>query len=265
MTPMDDLGAYLSFAHRLADLSGEAILPWFRQQNDMVNKDETGAFDPVTAGDRAGEKVMREAISETFPDHGIVGEEFGIHTGASDLRWILDPVDGTRGFVTGLPVWGTLIALADPEQVRVGLMNQPFTGDRFWADGETAYCRTRKGDQPISTRACLSVDQAILTASDPDMFADGFEKERFQALEKQVRMRRFGTDCYAYCMLAAGNIDLVVEADMKIYDIAALVPIIEKAGGRVTTWDGGDPLTGSRIVAAGDPALHEAALTVLNG
>lgn len=261
---INELNAYLSFAHRLADLSGETILPWFRQQHDIVNKDNQGAFDPVTQGDRAGEEIMRKAIEAEWPDHGIVGEEFGIRDGSSDLRWILDPIDGTRGFIIGLPVWGTLIGLAAGDEPRLGVMNQPFTGDRYWSGADATYHRWSGKEQVIHTRACPRLDQAILAASSPGMFAAGHEKERFDALTERVRMRRFGTDCYAYCLLAAGHIDIVCEAAMNIYDIAALVPIIENAGGRVTTWDGGNPLNGSRIVAVGDPKLHEQVLEVLN-
>ena len=179
---------------------------------------------------------------------------------------MIDPIDGTRAFITGAPVWGTLIGLQHEGQPILGLMSQPFTGERFWAGGASAYWRQGAGKpKRISTRACGKLDQAVLTSTHPDLFADGAEREGFARLKSRVRMTRFGGDCYGYCLLAAGFIDLAVEAGLKPYDIIALVPIIEAAGGVVTTWDGKPPTEGGRILAAGDARLHAQAMAVLAG
>ena len=253
------------FMEDLATESGQAILPFFRASFGMDDKGHgTGAFDPVTEADRAAETILRARIKGTFPTHGIVGEEFGDERRDAECVWVLDPIDGTRAFVTGLPTWGTLIGLLhDGTPVR-GLMNQPYLGERFFGDGATAGFHGVRGRRALMTRRCERLADAHLATTDPRLFAQGEEQDRFRAIEGAVRMSRYGTDCYAYCMLAAGHIDLVVEAGLKAHDIVALIPIIEGAGGVVTTWDGGPAAQGGRIVAAGDIRLHAAALRHLN-
>jgi histidinol phosphatase-like enzyme (inositol monophosphatase family) len=250
----------------LADLSAAAILPNFRKQLAVSNKAGPGAFDPVTAADRAAEKAIRKAILARFPDHGIVGEEYGTVAGAGRYRWVIDPIDGTRTFITGSPLWGTLIGLMDGPTPVLGLMNQPFTAERFWSDGRRAHWRGPAGKaRSIKTRSCARLADAVLTSTHPDLFASPEEASRFGAVRSRVRMTRFGGDCYGYCLLAAGFVDLIVEAGLKAYDIVALVPIIEAAGGIVTTWDGGPATDGGRIVAAGDRRVHQEALAILRG
>ena len=264
----------LAFAHRLADRSAAVILPHFRKAMVVVDKSSSiergglagAAFDPVTAADRAAERIIRDELRKAFPDHGIVGEEFDNEVSGSRYQWLIDPIDGTRSFIMGMPVWGTLIALTDNGKPVLGLMDQPFTGERFWSAAGRTYCRHRhEAPHMLTTRSCPALDQAILSTTHPDLFAAGFEAERFQALKTQARMTRYGGDCYAYCMLAMGGIDLIVEAGLKPYDIAALVPIIERAGGRVTGWDGQPAIGSARIVAAGDPRLHAQVLNSLAG
>ena len=258
--------AHLELAHVLADLSAAAILPYFRKPIAVGNKAGPGGFDPVTAADRAAEKAIRKAILARFPDHGVVGEEYGTLAGAGRYRWVIDPIDGTRTFIMGSPLWGTLIGLMDGPIPVLGLMNQPFTAERFWSDGRRAHWRGPGGKaRSIKTRPCARLADAVLTSTHPDLFASAEEASRFGTVRSRVRMTRFGGDCYGYCLLAAGFVDLIVEAGLKAYDIVALVPIIEAAGGIVTTWDGGPATDGGRIVAAGDRRVHQEALAILRG
>lgn len=253
------------FMDDLATASGQAILPFFRAAFAMDDKARGGAaFDPVTEADRAAELVLRKLIRQHFPAHGILGEEFGSERLDSDYVWVLDPIDGTRAFVAGLPTWGTLIGLTFGGVPARGLMHQPYLGELFSGDGATALLRGPRGERTLRTRRIANLADAILATTDPRLFGAGEERERFGAIERSVRLSRYGTDCYAYCMLAAGQIDLVVEAGLQPYDIVALIPIVEGAGGVVTGWDGGSATQGGRIVAAGDPRLHAAALSHLN-
>jgi len=249
----------IAFTHELADAAGAAILPYFRKSLAVTNKAEHGRFDPVTEADQAAETVMRDLIDARYPDHGIYGEEFPDKPGTGPFAWQLDPIDGTRGFITGLPVWGTLIGVSHDGEPLAGMMDQPYTRERFWSTAEGARMRSPAGETAIRTRPCAALDDAVLAATAPDMFKDG-QVDRFRALSEKTRMTRFGGDCYLYCMLAAGFIDIVAEASLKPFDIAPLIPIIRAAGGVVTTWDGGDPSQGGAILAAGDPAVHALAL-----
>ncbi len=264
-----DFDAFLAGAHTLADRAAEAILPLFRARGTVDNKSDTGVFDPVTQADRAAEQVIRAYVAENWPEHALVGEEFGrlANTvgGEPDYCWIVDPIDGTRSFISGVPLWGTLIGLSYRGAPLLGLMTQPFTGERFWSGRDAAQYRGPDGERRLCTRPCPDLAQATLMATAPEMFTDPADLAAFEAVSARARLRRFGGDCYSYCMLAAGHVDLVVEAGMAAYDIAPLIPIVERAGGQVTTWEGGSAAEGGRVVASGDPALHEAALQVLRG
>jgi myo-inositol-1(or 4)-monophosphatase len=252
------------FVHDLATRSGEAILPFFRTALTTRNKAGPGAFDPVTEGDKAAEVVMRRMIRETFPAHGIIGEEFGSENVDAEFVWVLDPIDGTRAFMAGLPVWGTLIGLKRGGEPAYGMMHQPFTRERFFGDGSGASYTGPDGARELRTRPCEALSEATLMTTSPRLFK-GKERSGFEKVEKAARLTRFGCDCYAYCMLAAGHVDLVIETGLQPYDIVALAPIIEGAGGAVTTWDGGSPAQGGRIIASGDRRIHDAALALLNG
>jgi myo-inositol-1(or 4)-monophosphatase len=254
----------LDFAHTLADRAGAEILPQFRKSIAVQNKAGGGDFDPVTAADRGAEQVVVDAIAERFPDHGVVGEEFGTRGEMSRYKWVIDPIDGTRAFIMGSPLWGTLIGLLDEGQPVLGLMDQPYTRERFWSDDTGARMRTADGTtRRVTTRACASLADAVFTTTHPELFERGVEMERLNDLKSRARMTRYGGDCYGYCLLAAGFVDLIVETGLKPYDVVALIPIIEKAGGRITTWDGKPATHGGRIVATGDPALHDQVLKLL--
>ena len=243
--------AYLDFAHRLADAAAAAITPWFRAELAVENKEQQ-RYDPVTEADRAAERAMRALIRAHYPEHGIVGEEEAPVAGASPYTWVLDPIDGTRAFITGLPLWGTLIALNDGSRPVLGIMNQPFTGERYVGTPEGAWCNGRR----LRTRACSALASARLMCTGPDIFRVPAQRAAFDAIAAQAQLLRFGGDCYAYCMLASGFVDVVIEAGLNSYDIQALIPIIVGAGGVVTSWDGGDAQHGGAVLACGDRALH---------
>jgi histidinol phosphatase-like enzyme (inositol monophosphatase family) len=254
---------FAAFVDRLADVAGDAILPFFRTAISIENKKLKGSFDPVTAADRAAETAMRALIQKTFPAHGIVGEEFEDVKSEAPYTWVLDPIDGTKSFIAGMPVWGTLIGLCRDEAPVYGMMAQPFIGERFTGDGASAKYRGPAGERKLMTRACASLGDALLFTTSPHLFS-AEEKQRYDRVEKNVRLPRYGGDCYAYCMIAAGYVDLVIEAGLDAYDIVPLIPIIEGAGGVVTNWQGESAAKGGQIVAAGDKRTHMAALEILN-
>lgn len=246
-----------------AEIAAGITLPRFRSGLAVDNKWAVG-FDPVTEADREAERVIRELIGERFPDHGIVGEEWDDKAGSSPFSWIIDPIDGTRAFITGVPVWGTLIGLTLDGQAVAGLMAQPFTGEIYLGlPGEAGYFR---GGQhlPLRTSAVTELARAKLTTTSPDLFLRNARIEgKWKAVNASVLTTRYGLDCYGYALMAAGHIDLVVEAGLKDVDICPLIPLIQNAGGVVTTWDGGPAEQGGNCVAAATPELHAAALELL--
>jgi histidinol phosphatase-like enzyme (inositol monophosphatase family) len=252
------------FFGELAEASGAVILPFFRMNGVVVNKVGDRGFDPVTEADRAAELLIRERIKRAFPDHAIRGEEFGVENEGAEYEWIIDPIDGTRGFICGLPTWGTLVGLMRNGQPVQGMMNQPFIGERFLGDGRTARMISARGERRLSVRRCASLAEATIATTSPRIIT-GTDAVAYDRLEAQCRVKRYGTDCYAYAMVAAGQIDLVCETGLQSYDIAPLIPIIEGAGGVVTTWSGESAAKGGSIIAAGDPALHARAIEVLSG
>lgn len=250
------------FLRGIAAAAAAQTLPRFRQAGLVSANKLASGFDPVTEADREAEQAIRALIRDAFPDHGIHGEEFGIENGDSRHVWVIDPIDGTRAFISGLPLWGTLVGLTDAGDAIAGMMSQPFTGELFWADDEAAHYEGPDGARRLSTRATRSIPEATMCTTTPALFI-GAKREVYDRLEGSVRLARYGTDCYAYAMLAAGNVDLVVETELQPYDIVALVPIIERAGGVITTWDGGPAEKAGDIVAAATPELHAAALEIL--
>jgi myo-inositol-1(or 4)-monophosphatase len=256
-----DFGAFID---EMATVSGDAILPFFRTSLGVEDKSRGGAFDPVTAADRAAEAAMRAMIRDQFPAHGIIGEEFGAERPDAEFVWVLDPIDGTKSFISGMPAWGTLIALTRAGRPVYGMVHQPFIAERFAGDGAASNYRGPAGDRALLTRPCARLADAVLYTTSPRLM-DPQDRAVFAAVEDKVRLSRYGGDCYAYCMLAAGHVDLVIETGLKPHDVAALIPIISGAGGIITTWAGDPAEHGGRIVAAGDRGIHDAALAMLKG
>lgn len=254
--------ALLPFLDQLADAATKAIMPHFRSLDSVDNKDASG-FDPVTIADRAAELAIRALIGEHYPEHGIMGEEFGSERLDAEKIWVLDPIDGTRAFISGLPVWGTLIGLTSGGTPSIGMMAQPFTGERYSGDGRSARYSGPGGARDLATRRCASLTDATLFTTTPAIIK-GADREAYDRVERSVRLVRYGCDCYAYCMVAAGHVDAVIETGLHAYDIVALIPVIEGAGGRVTNWEGGSAAKGGRVVASGDKRLHDTILEMLN-
>jgi histidinol-phosphatase len=250
------------FVDELAQVSGNAIMPFFRTSLSVEDKGGNAGFDPVTAADRAAEAAMRAMIRGSFPNHGIVGEEFASEAIDAEYVWVLDPIDGTKSFICGMPAWGTLIALTRFGKPVYGLMHQPFVGERFSGDGLSARYRGPAGERILLTRPCSKLADAVLFTTSPRLMNEA-DRATFGKVEQSVRLSRYGGDCYAYCLVAAGHIDLVIETEIKPHDIAALIPIITGAGGTITTWEGGSAEKGGRIIAAGDRRVHAAAMALL--
>lgn len=252
-----------AFFDRLADAARQQTLPRFRVGTAVTNKLDSG-FDPVTEADQAAELAIRELIINAFPDHGILGEEHESIGLDRENIWVIDPIDGTRAFISGVPVWGTLIGLRSAGRGVMGLVDQPFTGERYFADGAESWYSGPDGARRIQVRDCGDISKAILFTTSPHIFS-AQELEQYNRIERKVRLFRYGTDCYAYALLAAGHVDLVVENGLKPYDVGALIPLIEQAGGIITTWDGGRPEDGGSIIAAGSRVVYEQAMDLLSG
>jgi histidinol phosphatase-like enzyme (inositol monophosphatase family) len=258
-----DLQDELAFAHRLADAAGAAILPHFRNLSAVENKLKTG-FDPVTIADRAAETAMRDLIVAHRPLDGILGEEFPSRPSRNGWSWTLDPIDGTRGFIAGTPVWCVLIALTFEDRPVLGLIAQPYINERFSGFAEIAELITGHRKTRLRASSVDDLSYAILATTDSHLFEDD-EAEQFARLRKAVRLTRYGMDAYAYALVAAGGIDLVVETGLGLHDIHALVPVVRAAGGTITDWSGGQDYTTGRLIAAATPALHQQAISVLVG
>jgi len=253
-----DLQSLSRFAHQLADTARPIALSYFRRSVPVEHKADAS---PVTVADRETEATLRDMITRRFPEHGIYGEEHGsLHPGRP-YTWVIDPIDGTRAFISGMPLFGTLIGLLEHGQPLLGILEVPALGERW--EGVRGHPSLMNG-QPCQVSHCQSLERAILYSTAPEMFR-GEDLGRYQRLVDAVHLRRFGGDCYSYGLLASGHVDLVVEADLAPYDILALVPVIESAGGVVSDWRGrplgldGD----GRVIAAATPALHRQALAIL--
>ncbi len=256
MTP-SEASAYLEFAYRVAQQAGAAILPHFRSELAVEDKRNFMGYDPVTVADRAAETIIRDAIKSAYPDHGIHGEEHGREAGTSPLTWVIDPIDGTKSFITGYLHWGILIALNDGTAPVVGVMHQPYVGETFLGiAGVDAHWRRGGESRALRTRACGRQEDAIVVTTIPAQFQSPRERAALAAVADDARMVRYGGDCYCYTQLAMGLVDVVIENGLQAYDIQALIPIIEAAGGRVTDWAGGPCEHGGQVIACGDPALH---------
>ena len=251
------------FALELARTAGGIAQAHFRRAYTIDNKGGA-TFDPVTSADRAIERVLRANIVERYPEHGIVAEEEGERTARSDYTWFIDPIDGTRAFMTGSPLWGTLVGLTHRGLPLFGLLAQPVLEEIFFGGPSGSWLIKSDGRDRLKSRACTTLERAVLTSTHPSMFS-GASAAAFAALAERCLLHRFGGDCYNYAMLAAGFIDLVVEGKLKPYDIVPLIPILEAAGCFVTDWKGRRPLSGGYVVAAATAELHAAALAVVEG
>jgi len=260
-----DFSNRLDFAHRLADAAGAVIRPYFRRDISIEEKASTrdGDFDPVTVADKATEKTIRALIAENFPSDGILGEEFAEAPGTSGYRWVLDPIDGTRAFIAGQTMWGSLIALEKNDRCVLGVLDQPFLGERFIGHSGRAEFKSPEGNAPLSTRSCACLADAVISTTHPRTHFSAEEAQLFARVEAGSKLSRYGGDCYAYGLIAMGFIDLVMEAGLRHWDTAAVIPIVEGAGGIVSDW-GGNPISdGGNILAAGDARVHAEALALI--
>ncbi len=260
----DDAADLWSVADRMADAARAAILPHFRSGGLATDNKLAGGFDPVTIADRAAETAMRDVLADLRPDDGILGEEHGSVAGTSGLTWVLDPIDGTRSFISGTPTWGVLIALSDDTGPVMGMIDQPYIGERFMGGLGRCNWTGPLGKGALATKFTTDLSQAILFSTFPEIGSDD-QRTAFQRVTRAVQLTRYGCDCYAYALLAAGQIDLVIEAGLNAYDVQAPIAVIEAAGGIVTQWDGTPAHDGGTTLAAATPELHAAALSLLNG
>ncbi|UTW56015.1 histidinol-phosphatase [Kordiimonas sp. SCSIO 12610] len=238
------------FVERLSDAAASVTLKYFRQKISIDDKVKNGVFDPVTEGDRGAEAAIRALIDTHYPDHAIIGEEYGIKDGDSDFTWVLDPIDGTRAFISGLPTWGTLIALLYKGEPIIGVIDQPYLKERYVGMPGSA---TLNGDK-LETRQCPTLADATISTTDPDLFK-GTEREAFNRVLNGSKLVRYGLDCYAYAIVASGHMDLVIENGLESYDMMALIPVIRGAGGAVTNWQSDRPGASGHLLAVGDSAL----------
>ncbi|MCZ4296735.1 inositol monophosphatase family protein [Henriciella marina] len=253
----------VDLAGRLADAAWQAISPHFRAGIDAENKAGGAIYDPVTIADRAGEEAIRAILAEERPNDGIDGEEFGRHEGSSGWTWLLDPIDGTRAFLAGLPVWTTLIALADPDgNPVIGLIDQPVLGERYIGAPGEAWLETVKGRTPLRVSSCEDLRQAIIATTDP-FIMNPAEQGAWTHIRHTARICRYGLDAYAYGRLAAGSIDLVCETGLQPHDVAALIPVVRGAGGIARDWRGREAKQGPQIVCASSEAVFEQAFISL--
>jgi myo-inositol-1(or 4)-monophosphatase len=243
--------------------AGPIALEYFRRGAAVDDKRPGGHFDPVTEADRRIETLIRERLSAAYPEHRIVGEEHGV-SGAGSTYWTIDPIDGTRSFISGLPTWGILLGLVVDGRAVAGIMHQPFTGETYFADPQAGSRHYHGGrETQLRTRADARLDDAILYSTDPLMFADPQLRASFDRLAARARLVRWGGDCYGYSLVAHGCIDLMVDSLLMPYDIIPMIPIIEGAGGVVTDLNGDPPMHGGTVIMAANPALHAAALELM--
>lgn len=252
----------MTVAYSLAEAARPIALRHFRKVATSVDNKRSSGFDPVTAADLEIEQAFRKILTKARPDDAVLGEEFENTAGTSGLTWIVDPIDGTRGFISGVPTWGVLIAVADASGPLLGIIDQPFTGERFVGGFGSAVMHHRGVSRSLDTRNCGALSNAVLFSTFPEV---GTETERraFEAVSASAKLTRYGTDCYAYAMVAAGQVDLVIEAGLNAYDVVAPMAVIEQAGGIVTAWDGGPATNGGRIIAAGNADIHAEAIAIL--
>ena len=251
-----------SFAVALSHEAARVALPSFRGDFAQEDKGGPGAFDPVTEADRAAEAAIRRLIAARYPHHGVIGEEYGEDRPEAEHVWVLDPIDGTRAFIAGLPLWTNLIALRTEARPTVGVIGQPYLDEIFLGGPSGARLIKGGAETPLAVRACPRLTEAVIATTDPDIFT-GAELGAWTQVKAAARLARLGCDAYAYAMVAAGRIDLVAESGLKVWDWSALIPVIEAAGGAVTNWRGEAPDDLGQILAVGDVSIREQALLTL--
>ncbi|MGL4238194.1 inositol monophosphatase family protein [Tabrizicola sp.] len=251
-------------AHELADVARTATLTYFRARDLVAETKEASRFDPVTAADRLSEERMRQVLARRRPDDGILGEEFGALEGSSGLTWVLDPIDGTRGYLSGTPTWGVLISVRGAVGPLFGIIDQPYIGERFEGGLGRALVRGPMGEAPLAVRGPRALSQSILFSTFPEV-GTAEEGAAFRRVASRAKLVRYGTDCYAYALIAAGQIDLVIEAGLQAYDVQAPIAVIEAAGGIVTDWQGRPVYEGGQVLAAASREVHAEAMALLNG
>jgi histidinol phosphatase-like enzyme (inositol monophosphatase family) len=247
----------------MADAARPIALSYFRTESQAIENKLINGFDPVTIADKEIELIFRKVLSEQRPDDGVIGEEFPKVPSRSGLTWILDPIDGTRAFISGAPTWGMLIAVHDGSKAVFGVIDQPYTGERFIGGFGQSELQSQGKKTNINVRACSKLKDATLFSTMPQV-GDISETELFNRVARECKLTRFGLDCYAYALLALGQIDLVIEAGLNIYDIQGPLAVVEAAGGIVTNWQGETVNEGGQVIAAGDPEVHAAAIKLLN-
>lgn len=260
---MQDEQQIMDTAHELADAARKVILPLFRSPGLVADNKRSVDFDPVTEADRASEAAMRAILARLRPEDGIIGEEFGSQPGSSGMTWVLDPIDGTRAFLCGAPSWGVLIGVSDGTRPVYGLIDQPYTRERFEGGFGRARLISDREERALRCRTGVALADATLMTTYPEV-GTADELAAFRRVSDRVRLTRYGLDCYAYALLALGQIDLVIEAGLQSYDIAAPMAVVVAAGGIVTDWQGGPAAQGGQVIAAASAELHRAALELLN-
>lgn len=257
-----DIDGLWALANAVADVARTETLRHFRTDG-LTSESKAAHYDPVTAADRGAEAAMRALIHRHRPDDGILGEEMDDHAGTSGLTWVLDPIDGTRGFISGTPTWGVLVAVSDHAGPILGIIDQPYIGERFSGGPGRAVVEGPMGRHPLKARPPRPLSEATVFTTFPEVGTEA-EGRAFHAVARRARLTRYGMDCYAYALVAAGQIDLVIEAGLYPFDVAAPIAVIEAAGGLVTDWTGGPAHGGGRILAAANRAIHAEALAILS-
>jgi myo-inositol-1(or 4)-monophosphatase len=254
-----EIESYLKFGQEILEDAGALALRYFRTEVTIENK-LTKGFDPVTQADREVETLIRDRISGAFPQHGIIGEEFGSINEGSALGWIIDPIDGTRAYMTGMTGWGILLGLLQDNEPEIGFMCQPYLGE-IWLGSQQGSLLVRQDQtMEIKTSSTVQLSDSVLYCTHPEMFSSSKLLANFEALARKTKLMRYGGDCYAYCLLAMGIVDIVVEDSLQPYDILPLIPIIQNAGGIVTNLEGSSPLEGGTVITAANKNLHQQAL-----
>jgi len=253
----------LDFAIEVAAQSGHIALKYFRRPLRIDNKANEGGFDPVTAADREIEAYIRERISEVYPGHGIVGEEYDDKAGERGCTWYVDPIDGTSGYVIGSPMWGTMLGLLDEEKFSFGLVHQPLTRETFVGSENGAFIIGRDGKRKIQTSGTRDIADAVLCCTHEAMFNNTHDQVAYRRVADECKLSRLGTDCWGYALLTHGFVDVVIEKGLKAYDAVPLIPIVEAAGGLMTDWNGNPAPAGGRVVASANAVLHEKVLKLI--